>query len=121
MRILVSSEENGTARARESRKVFDVAELRLSYTCPKCKTQFVFGPDTSEPLEKWRKCPICGKEPAPKNSQAAVPDPTLWEALESYRSFYDFVIKKSLLPELKLVIRPRADADKTPSDLQMRA
>lgn len=120
MRLLVLEEENGTARLRESRESFDIAELRLCYTCPRCQTEFVFRANSSDPAVEWKTqaCPVCGKELKPSKADASLSKTALWEALELYREFYKFVAKQHLTDLRMLVIRPGADADTKPSDLQ---
>jgi DNA-directed RNA polymerase subunit RPC12/RpoP len=109
MRILVLEEENGTARLKESREDFGIIELKLSYTCTQCKTQFVFAPDKSDPTPKWSKCPVCPKELEVKTPDVAIPITTLWDALGLYREFYKVAAR---LPELRLlVIRPGQKPD----------
>lgn len=102
MRILVLDDEgDGTARVRERREVFDVAEFRLSYTCPKCESELVFKPEKQQAL-----LPTGEPDPDPKK-QASLPATELclvchtnmgmadggqglWEAIKLYREFYDY-------------------------------
>jgi hypothetical protein len=61
MRILVLTEENGIGHVRESREVFEVEALKLSYTCPVCQTEFIFSGERpegkSDPI--YSLCPVC--------------------------------------------------------------
>lgn len=102
MRILVLNDvRDGTADVRERREVFDLAEFRLSYTCPHCGNEFIFKAEKSEPVETWRKCPMCARELATWKDQTN-PPVVLWEALSLYRDFYKFVTGCKL--PLKLVV-----------------
>jgi DNA-directed RNA polymerase subunit RPC12/RpoP len=108
MRILVLTEEgDGTTRLREQREVFGVNEFRLSYTCVKCRTEFLFRADDSGPRIKWFDCPVCQQklEMSEGSKNRAVPNPDdvyLWEALSLYRKFYSFADAHEL--PLKLVV-----------------
>jgi DNA-directed RNA polymerase subunit RPC12/RpoP len=69
-----------------------VNEFRLSYTCAKCRTEFVFRADDTETRSKWFTCPVCSEQlemsDAAKNHGIPVMgDAYLWEALSSYRKF----------------------------------
>ena|ERR1700733_3236128 len=99
MRILVLTEEgDGTARLREQREVFDVNEFRLSYICPKCRTEFVFRADDDGPRSKWLACPVCAEplemsEEAKNRGRPVVDDVYLWETLS--RESVELAIQRS--------------------------
>jgi DNA replicative helicase MCM subunit Mcm2 (Cdc46/Mcm family) len=116
MRILVLNDEGeGTASVRERREIFDVAEFRLSYTCPDCRTEFIFKVENSEPKERWKKCPVCAKElkrwDRDDDSSRGV---ALWRALSEYRDFHKFAVTEQKLP-LKLVIVSPESTDLKPA------
>ena len=108
MRILVLEENEGQAHFRECREVFEVADLRIGYACPGCKTAFTFGPD--QPAEKWRKCPMCGVELAVREPNASNSEPLLSEAIALYREFCAFVTKRKLSVTLVAINRDAGTA-----------
>jgi uncharacterized protein YbaR (Trm112 family) len=103
MRI-VFTEQNETVRAD--------AELGISYTCPKCKTEFTFKVDRSEQNQlgqiqwkpSWTDCPVCHHELALKKREKAEDPETslLREAVALYQGFYALIERPEL--SLKLVV-----------------
>ncbi len=96
MRILVLEENGESAIVRERREVFALTEFRLSYTCPKCRTEFSFDAESGEPQKKWTDCPVCGEALKVRNTDNLNPEPYLWEAVSLYREFHKFVTKAEL-------------------------
>jgi len=56
--------------ADEKRQVFDIMELRLSYTCEGCKTEFIFADAKSV---QWGFCPVCNDELRMANPNRPIP------------------------------------------------
>jgi hypothetical protein len=110
MRILVLNDEgDGTASVRERRDVFDIAEFRLSYTCPDCGSEFVFNSEkyellpTGEP-DLTKTAPLPGSEwclVCHTNMGMADRGEALWRAIKLYREFYDYTHRNKV--PLKLV------------------
>jgi hypothetical protein len=98
MRILVLNEDGST----DARELFDVAQFRISYTCPNpdCGHEFIFRVDGKAP--SWNQCPACGNDLKTWKEDTTAPRPVLWDALSQYRNFYRFVTEQKLA--LKLVV-----------------
>ena len=96
MRIFVLADEGaGNVKLLESRHVFKVSDVRLAYTCPSCRHEFVFGEDASDPIQRFKQCPMCGEYLKTVGSEAN-PDVGLWEALSKYREFRKYVADHGL-------------------------
>jgi hypothetical protein len=110
-RIIVLSDEGaGNATLLESRHVFEIPEVRLVYTCPKCKIEFVFPADASS-VKAWSgKCPICAQDIKTQDpARTTVPTELLSEALEKYVGFRKYVIDNQLPLKLAVVTVPRPE------------
>lgn len=82
------------------RELIDVAELqRLSYLCPKCRTEVIFNMSAS-PSRLREHCPFCDCSLDLDNEQVGksggMPITNLDQALAHYRKFYNYVRKNAV-------------------------
>jgi DNA-directed RNA polymerase subunit RPC12/RpoP len=84
----------------EKRQVFEFEEMRLSYTCSTCKTEFNFDAVKHSNEFDWRECPRCHvdleKVIRDGSDGAPFPDLLLWNTISAYRDLQKSVRERAL-------------------------
>jgi hypothetical protein len=101
------------------REVFEVPEFRLSFTCDRCGTEFIFSPDSRVSfrelpcIESRRMCPICCTDLKQEKDGTI-----LYQALARYQEFYWYTLANKNKLSLRLVVttpEPKATDEPGPA------